>query len=97
MATIRVSVEEMQAAAVECKNLSEQIEECRQKCISLNTQLQSAWDGVAAQAFDEFVNGTATKVLSECSQMCCETGQAITHTCNQFSDADSELSKTFRN
>jgi len=96
MAMIRVSVEEMQSAATRCNQLSEKIAECKAECIALNNQLQSAWEGQSAAAFDEYVQGTASRVLDECSQMCAQTGQAITHTCNQFTEADGTLSSTFR-
>jgi len=96
MALIKVSVEEMQTAATRCRQLADKIAECKQECIALNSQLQSAWEGQSAAAFDNFVTGTATRVLDECSQMCSETGIAITHTCNQFTEADSTLSGTFR-
>jgi len=96
MAMIRVSVEEMQSAATRCNQLAEKIAECKQECIALNNQLQSAWDGQAASAFDNFVTGTATRVLDDCSQMCSQTSTAITHTCNQFTEADSTLSGTFK-
>ena len=96
MAMIRVSVEEMQAASTRCNQLAEKIAECKQECIALNNQLQSAWEGQSAAAFDEFVQGTATRVLDQCSDMCAQTSQAITHTCNQFSEADGALSQTFK-
>lgn len=96
MAMIRVSVEEMHTAAARCQQLSEKIAECKAECIALNTQLQSCFEGQSARAFDEYVQGTATRVLDECSNMCAETSRAITHTCNQFTDADNSLSSTFR-
>jgi len=95
MAMIRVSVEEMQTAATRCNQLAQKIAECKQECIALNNQLQGAWDGQAAASFDTFVTGTATRVLDDCSQMCYETSRAITHTCAQFTEADSTLSQTF--
>jgi len=96
MAMIRVSVEEMRSAATRCARLAEKIAECRAECISLNNHLQSAWDGQSAASFDNYVNTKAAPTLSECSDMCAQTGQAITHTCNQFTEADSALSGTFR-
>lgn len=96
MAMIRVSVEEMRSAATRCSQLAEKIAECRSECIALNNQLQSAWDGQSAASFDEYVNSKAAPILSECSEMCAQTAQAITHTCNQFTEADRTLSGTFR-
>jgi len=96
MAEIHVSVEEMLAAASSCNQLSQEIAECKRKCVELNARLQGSMKGQTAVAFDEFVNGKAVPFLNECSEMCAQTSQAITHTCNQFTEADSTLSAAFR-
>ena len=96
MAQIKVSVEEMGVAANRCDTLANKIEECRQECIALNQQLQAAYEGESARAFEDFVNSTATRVLGQCSEMCSETARGIRHTCEQFSQADRTLSGTFR-
>ena len=93
---IKVSVEEMQAAATRSDQLAQKIAECRQECIALNQQLQGAYEGESARAFDEFINATAAPILERTSEMCSDTARGIRHTCEQFTQADSTLSGTFR-
>ena len=95
MSIIRVSVEDMERAAYRCRDLAARIEQCKEDCRALNEELQAAWDGQTAQEFDSFVQTTATRVLQECSEMCYNTAQAINHTCQQFTEADTTLSGTF--
>jgi len=95
MARISVSVEDMDIAATRCTQLSQKLEECRIEIKSINDQLQGAWEGQSAVAFEEYVTGTAAPVLEECSRMCEETSAALKHTCAQFTEADGTLSGTF--
>ena len=94
--TLRVSVDEMQAAATRCDALVRKIAECCQECISLNAQLQGVWEGEAARQFDQFVVATASPILDRCSEMCGDTARGIRHTCDQFVQADNSLSGVFR-
>jgi len=92
---IRVSVDEMSAAATCITQLEQDCNDICQRFKAVNDQLQGGYEGQSAAAFDAFVCGTIVPVLTECAAMCGQTSQAIQHTCSQFTDADATLSTTF--
>ena len=94
-AGIRVSPEQMNAAATQIDGLAQRIAECRADAIRLNQTLQAAYDGKSAQAFDQFITGTASTALQNMSSMCTETARGIRHTLTQFTSADSTLAGVF--
>ena len=94
--TLKVSVQEMETAANRCKNLAQELERCLQECQKMNEQLQGMWEGAAATQFDQYVRGTATPALKSCVDMCYQTADGISQTCQQFAEADSSLSRAFK-
>ncbi|MCL2596027.1 MAG: WXG100 family type VII secretion target [Promicromonosporaceae bacterium] len=95
MSGIRVSPEQMDAAAREIDGLADRIGQCRADALRLNQTLQAAYDGKSAQAFDQFITGTASTALQNMSNMCAETARGIRHTLTQFTSADSTLAGVF--
>ena len=93
---MKIDPDEMAIAARRCDQLATKIDECEQECISLNQQLQGCYDGESAVAFDEFCNEKAIPNLKKVSEMCTDTAVALRQTCEQFSDTDATLAKTFR-
>ena len=51
--------------------------------------------GQTAESINNYIYGTAIKVIDQTAEMCEETARALTHTCNQFTEADSTLSGSF--
>jgi len=94
--TLKVSVTEMEAAATRCRNLADEIQRCMQECMQMNEQLQGMWEGAAAAQFDQYVRGTAAPALKGCADMCAQTAEGISKTCQQFADADNSLSQVFK-
>ena len=95
MAEIYVSTEEMEAAAVTAMQLSEESADLGRRSKIFNDRLQCSMRGQTANAFNDFCNTRLIPALEECSEMYSQTSQAITHTCNQFTEADGTLSTTF--
>jgi len=93
---IKVSVSEMGIAENNLRSLQERISECRLDLLRYNTDLQGAWDGASAREFDNYTTSVAAPILDQCSDMCYQTANAIRHTCDQFTEADTTLSGTFK-
>jgi len=93
---LRVSPEEMEAAAVECAALSEEISSCQERAVRMNTRLQEVYEGESARSFEDFIVNDASPVLTRTSEMCDEVAAALRQTARGFEEADSSLAGVFR-
>jgi WXG100 family type VII secretion target len=93
---LRVSPEEMEAAALECAGLAEEIEACKERALQMNLRLQEVYEGEAARSFEDFIVNDASPILLRTSEMCEEIAGALRHTAREFADADSAMAGMFR-
>jgi len=93
---ITIDPEACASAARRAGALSTRLEECRTEMLSINTDLRAAgFQGRTADSCNTFVTEVGAPALYNCSEMLCQTEQAIIHTCDQFASADQTLSRTF--
>lgn len=96
MANIRISPEEMRGEASKFSSTANDVQDSINNMDNYLTELQSQWEGAAAQAYEARWTGDLRPSFMQAKELIDEIAQALNTTADEMEQMDAAIAKGFQ-